>query len=96
MQTIKMNNQEAFELLTLVQRTIARTEEAEQDAANTEYHKNLKAIEKSLYESCPVLVKKWDDLQGLIRAVNGPDDAKGHERFRQAVVEFDEWIDANE
>lgn len=96
MQTIKMNNQEAFELLTLVQRTIARTEEAEQDGATTEYHKNLKAIEKTLNESCPVLVKKWNDLQGLIREVNGPDDAKGHERFRQAVVEFDEWINANE
>lgn len=91
-----MSNREAFELLTLVERTIWRTEQAEQDAATTEYHKNLKAIEKALNKSCPELVKKWDDLQDLMQAVKSPDDTKGHERFRQAVDEFDKWIDANE
>lgn len=96
MQTIKMNNREAFELLTLVQRTIWRTEQAEQDAPTTEYHKNLKALEKRLNESCPELVKKWDELQDLMHAVKTVDDVEGHARFKAAVDEFDKWLDANE
>lgn len=96
MQTIKMNNREAFELLTLVQRTIWRTEQAEQDAGTTEYYKNLKALEKTIHESCPELVSKWRNLQNLMESITTVDDVKGHARFKAAVDEFDKWLDANE
>lgn len=96
MQTIKMNNREAFDLLTLVQRTIVRTEQAEQDAGTTEYYKNLKAIEKTIHESCPELVDKWRNLNNLMESITTIDDVQGHARFKAAVDEFDKWIEANE
>lgn len=103
MQTIKLNNKSAFEILTLVERTISRTKEAEQDSATIEFYKNLMEIEKSLHESCPELVKRWNDLQEIMHSVHSPryvdgdwiPDTEGIARFKKASEEFDKWLEAD-
>lgn len=93
MQTIKMTNRQAYDMLTLIERTIAKIEV--ENKADTYYHEEMKSIENAIHESCPELVDRWRDLQDLIKSAPARGD-ETHEVFTQAVDEFDKWIDANE
>lgn len=93
MQTIKMTNRQAHEMLTLIERTIAMIEL--QIKGDTHYYEQIKSIESAIHESCPELVDKWRNLKALIKsAAEAGVDVEGS--FRQAVDEFNKWIDANE
>lgn len=93
MQTIKMTNRQAYDMLTLIERTIAMIEV--QNYPDTYYYEQIKSIENAIHESCPEIVDRWRNLKALIKsAAEGGDET--HEVFTQAVDEFDKWIDANE
>ena len=93
MQTIKMTNRQAYEMLTLIERTIARIEL--QNYPDTYYYEQIKSIESAIHESCPELVDRWRNLKAIIKSAAATGD-ETHEVFTQAVDEFDKWIDANE
>lgn len=93
MQTIKMTNRQAYDMLTLIERTIAMIKM--QDHADTQYFEEIRSIENAIHESCPELVDRWRLLKETIKtAAAGGDET--HKVFRQAVDEFDEWINLNE
>lgn len=97
MQTIKMTNRQAYEMLTLVEHTIARLKT--ETSADTYYYDQIKGIETAIHESCPELVSRWTNPQALIKSVNAGDESfrrAGVESFKRASDEFDEWIDLNE
>lgn len=104
MQTIKVSNRDAFEVVTLIERTIAKVEQQEKDASTLDFYKRLTSIKKSLDESCPELVKRWDDLQEVMHSVHHAKhvdgdwicDSEGITRFRKACEEFDKWLDKDE
>ena len=88
-----MTNRQAYDMLTLIERTIARIEV--ENRADTYYFEEIKSIENAIHESCPVLVDKWRNLKALIKsAAAGGDET--HEVFTRACDEFDKWINANE
>lgn len=93
MQTIKMTNSQAYDMLTLIERTIARIKL--QNYPDTCYYEQIKSIEKAIHESCPELVDRWRNLKAIIKSAAAAGD-EAHGAFRQAVDEFNKWIDANE
>lgn len=93
MQTIKMTNRQAYDMLTLIERTIARIKL--QSSADTYYYEEMKSIENAIHESCPELVDRWRDLQDLIKSASTGDDS-ARKSFPQACDNFDKWIDTNE
>lgn len=93
MQTIKMTNRQAYDMLTLIERTIAKIEV--ENKADTYYHEEMKSIENAIHESCPELVDRWHDLQDLIKSAAAGGD-KTHEVFTRACDNFDDWINRNE
>lgn len=89
MQTIKMTNRQAYDMLTLIERTIVKIEA--ENKADTCYYEQIKSIENAIHESCSELVDRWHYLQDLIKY--------GYEKpeaFTRACDKFHEWIDANE
>lgn len=87
MQTIKMTNSQAYDMLTLIERTILMIEA--ENKANTYYYDQIKSIESAIRESCPELVKKWDDLRDLIRSTPGMGLVLP---VKQACDNFDKWL----
>lgn len=88
-----MTNSQAYDMLTLIERTIARIEL--QNYPDTYYYEQIKSIESAIHESCPELVDKWRNLQALIKSAAATGD-ETHEAFTQACDKFHEWINANE
>lgn len=93
MQTIKMTNSQAYDMLTLIERTIARIEL--QNYPDTYYYEQIKSIENAIHESCPELVDRWRNLKAVIKSAAATGD-ETHEVFTRACDEFHEWINANE
>lgn len=87
-----MPNNQAYEMLTIIERITGRMET--ENKINTSYYNQVKSIENTIRESCPVLVKKWDDLQDLIKSVSTGQTT--HTQVKQACADFDKWLDANE
>lgn len=93
MQTIKMTNRQAYDMLTLIERTIAKIEV--ENRADTYYYEEMKSIENAIHESCPELVDRWRALKALIQSAAATGD-ETHKVFTRACDNFDKWIDANE
>lgn len=91
MQTINMTNKQAFDMLTLIERTILKIKA--ENKTDTYYYDEIKSIENAIHESCPELVLKWHSLQDLIKTLTG-DEA--HRTVQQACDEFDKWITTNQ
>lgn len=91
MQTINMTNKQAFDMLTLIERTIVKIEA--ENKADTYYYDEIKSIEGAIHESCPELVDRWRTLQAIMTSVQDDDVDRS---VQQACNEFDEWINLNE
>ena len=88
-----MTNRQAYDMLTLIERTIAMIKM--QTHADTLYYEEIRSIENAIHESCPELVDRWRLLKETIKTTAAGGD-ESHKLFREAVDEFEKWINLNE